>query len=178
MAQIKVEGMEEWIQCLVITEAQTANLCGRSVYPGAKIVAGECKNRLQSLVTDDSLFRFSAMYGKLRKGPTTKQKQALIDSMGIAQMKYHNGAYDVKLGFDGYNGIVSERWPKGQPNAMIARSVNGGTSFMRSQPFMDQTVNATKEKKKKAIAEQFDKELEKFWSKKSPQFVTKDSVWK
>ena len=170
MAGIKLEGMEEVLELLIQTERQTERMCGRSIYPGAKIVSNECKARLNSLVTDDSLFAFSEKYGRMRKGPTTRQKKFLIESMGIASMRHRGGVYDVKLGFDGYNDIASPRWQNGQPNAMIARSVNKGTSFMVAQPFMDQTIVASKAAAEEAMAIQFDKELEKLWSRGSAHF--------
>lgn len=38
--------------------------------------------------------------------------------------------YNVKIGFDGYNNIRSKRWPQGQPNQMVARAIESGTSWM------------------------------------------------
>lgn len=159
---IEVVGLEEYIELLQITEKQTERICGRSIYPGAKIVAQECKKRLMALKTDDSYFKRKAGY---RHSITTRQKQGLIESMGIAKMLHRANVFDVKLGFDGYNDIVSSKYPKGQPNAMIARSLNKGTATLEAQPFMDMTIEASKEKAEKAIEEQFDKELEKIWSR-------------
>lgn len=178
MANIKIEGMDEWLECLIATERQTANICGRSIYPGAKIVANTCKEIMEKLPTDDMLFRMSEKYGALREGLTKRQMRQLIASMGIASMQYSKGEYHVKLGFDGYNDIKSERWPEGQPNMMLARALNRGTSFLRAHPFMDQTETRSKGKAEKAIEEQFYNELDKFWAKQYPQFVTKDSLWK
>lgn len=165
MAIIKVEGFSEFLGMLDLTYTQTKRICGRSIHPGAKIVANECKKRLENLKTDDTLFRITEKFGDLRHGPTKRQKAALIESMGIAKLRPYRDGYDVKLGFDGYNDIVSSRWPKGQPNAMIARSVNKGTSFMEAQPFMDQSVEVSRLKAMKAIEEQFDKEIINIWGK-------------
>ena len=30
---------------------------------------------------------------------------------------------NVKLGFDGYNGMKTKKYPKGQPNVLLARSI-------------------------------------------------------
>lgn len=167
MAHISVEGMEELIELLIITEKQTDRLCGRSIYPGAKIVANVCKNELQKIHTDDSWFGF----GNKRLGPTKRQLAGLIESMGIAEMRHSRGVYDVKLGFDGYNDVPSSNHKKGfQPNALIARSVNKGTSFMVAQPFMDKTINISKANAEEAIKKQFDIELDKIWSKQNGKF--------
>lgn len=166
MSFIKVEGMEEYLRLLDLNERQLTRICGRSVYPGAGLAYKECKKRLQAVRTDDHLFKFAEQYNRQRKGITTRQKNGLIESLGIAPLKRKSGGiYDVKLGFDGYNDIVSPKYPKGQPNAMIARSLNKGTSFMESQPFMDQTIEAVRHPAEDAIEEQFYKELEKLWDK-------------
>lgn len=55
-------------------------------------------------------------------------------------MRDDDGYYNVKIGFDGYNSIRTKRWPKGQPNAMVARSVIRGTSFMAANNFMASAV--------------------------------------
>lgn len=157
---IVVEGFEDYIEQLITTDKQLDRICGRSLHPGAKIIANVCKEKLQNLRTDDTLFRWN---GGFRHGPTTRQKKFLIESMGIAKIRHIGNSYDVKLGFDGYNDIVSERWPAGQPNAMIARSVNSGTSFMEAQPFMNQSITESEAAVIKAIEKQFEYELEKIF---------------
>lgn len=163
MSKIEVTGMEEYLSLLDLTDRKLARTCGRSIYVGARIAAQECKHRLENLVTDD---RYFTRFTERRNGPTKRQKEALIESMGIASMRHRGGVFDVKLGFDGYNDVKSTVSKKGfQPNALIARSVNKGTSFMKPQPFMDQTIAVKKSEIEKAIAEQFFKELEKLWDK-------------
>lgn len=165
MSAIRVEGMEEYLRLLDLNYKQLERICGRSVYPGAGYAYKECKKRVQALRTDDSYIKFSMQYGRNRRGITTRQKKGLIESLGIASLRHVGGAFDVKLGFDGYNDVVSKRWPNGQPNAMIARSVNKGTSFMEAQPFMDQTVEAIRHTVENKIETQFYKELQKLWDR-------------
>lgn len=165
MSAIKVEGMEEYLRLLDLNYKQLERICGRSVYPGAGLAYKECRKRLEAVRTDDTLFRFSEKYGRMRRGITTRQKQALIESLGIASLRQKGGAFDVKLGFDGYNDIVSDRWKNGQPNAMIARSLNAGTSFMEAQPFMDQTIEAVRHPAEQKIEQQFYKELQKLYDR-------------
>lgn len=165
MSHIRVEGMEEYLALLDLNYKQLERICGRSIYPGAGLAYKECRRRIENLRTDDHLFKFAEQYGRKRRGLTTRQKQGLIESLGIAKLRHVGGSLDVKLGFDGYNDIVSERWDKGQPNAMIARSVNNGTSFMEAQPFMDQTIEAIRHTAENKIEQQFYKELQKIWDK-------------
>lgn len=165
MASFKCEGMEEFIETCIFTEKSLDGIVGRSIYPGAKIMGDAIKAATAGIPVDDTLFRFSAQYGRLRRGITSRQKKALIESMGIAEIKKNWFGYNVKIGWDGYNDIVTERWKDGQPNAMIARSLNSGTSFLQKYPFVDVTVNAYANPTVQAISEQFDKELDKIWNK-------------
>lgn len=156
MAEITgTETVREYLNLLRGALEKRKQLFTRSIKPGADIVADYCKGKLLDLKTDDTFFKFSQQYNHPRRGPTKRQKAGLVESMGLAPIQKKPDGWDVKLGFDGYNDIVSERWPKGQPNAMIARSVNKGTSFMVAQPFMDKTVSVTTAKANKAIEEEF-----------------------
>lgn len=165
MATIKFEGLEDFINLCIFTDRQLDRVIGRTIYPGGDVMSNAIKNSLQSIRTDDSFWRFANQYGRKIKGPSSRQKQALIDSFGIAQIRKNKYGYNVKCGFDGYNDIVSERWPQGQPNAMIARSVNKGSSFMEAQPFMDTAVSKAEGATIEAMKTQFDKELDKIWNK-------------
>lgn len=161
MAEVKIEGMEQFLELLIATEKQTDRIVGRSIHPGAKIVADTCKNYMEMfIITENGRHQHGQHY------PTEKQLNGLIKSMGIAKIKRkYGGIFDVKLGFDGYNDVKTKKYPKGQPNAMIARSINSGSTYMKRQPFMDMTIRVSKDKAEAKIVEQFDTELEKFWSR-------------
>ena len=177
MAQITVDGLAEYIELLMMTEKQTDRICGRSLYPGAKIIANECKKQINALVVDNTLFAWNPH----RRGITGGWKKALQESMGIASMRRDRDGYNVKLGFDGYSDIRENRgYVDGKaitvynsnknpehrvPNAVIARTTNKGSSNLPAQPFMDRTIEVSRDKVEQAIMEQFSKELEKLWSK-------------
>lgn len=160
MPRIELKGFKQYIELLDITAAQANRMVKKSVYPGAKIVANQCKKEIRSLVTDED-----RSHGRMRNGPTKADVVGLINSLGIAKGRYNSdGTYDVKLGFDGYNELTkSKRHPKGLPNMMVARSVNSGTSFMKAQPFMEKTIRLTERDAVNAMSDQFDKELERIW---------------
>ena len=169
MAHMGLEGMEEYLELLIQTDKQTDRMCGRSIYPGAKLISNAVKTALKNVKTDDTYHKFAEMYGR-KHGITKKQLAGLIESMGIAKMRHRADTYDVKLGFDGYNNVITRKFPYGQPNALIARSLNKGTSFLQAQPFMDSTVEANRAAVEEAIRNQFNKELEKLWSRQSAHF--------
>lgn len=165
MASFKCEGMEEFIETCIFTEKNIDKIVGRSIYPGAELMGTAIKAATAGIPVNDRLFMFAYHFRRAKKGITSRQKKALIESMGIAEIKKNKYGLNVKIGWDGYNDIVSPRWPKGQPNAMIARSLNSGTSFLQKYPFVDVTVRAYANPTVKAISDQFDKELDKIWNK-------------
>ena len=94
-------------------------------------------------------------------GPNSYQKEGLRQSIGIASLRNDGGFWNVKIGFDGYNGLKTKTWPQGQPNAMVARSVESGTSWMQKQPFMRKAEQSSRSACEKAMSEAVDKEIQK-----------------
>ena len=65
------------------------------------------------------------------------------------------------MGFDGYNDIKTKRWPNGQPNALIARACESGSSAMLKQPFVRPAIQRKKDAALEAMKQAADRELEK-----------------
>lgn len=135
-------------------------LCGVGLYYTAKEVADEVKTRLQGLRT-----RTSEVYNLTAKDRrhllSEKQKSGLIESFGITAMRTSGrGCYDVKLGFDGYNDVITENYPQGQPNALIGRLVESGGTYMDKQPFFRPALNASKARAKQAGVDAVRKKIE------------------
>lgn len=158
MPSFKVDGMEDFINLCLKTDRTLDRVIGKSIYPGGKHMANAIKLSINSIKTNTEVD-----HKRKKTGPTEAQKEGLIESFGIAKMHAGSNGFNVKLGFDGYNSVITKKYPKGQPNAMIARSINIGTSFMRPQPFMDITVARESEETVRIIGEQFEKEMLKIW---------------
>lgn len=162
MAVIRFSKLREYELMLGKLGNASKDICGEAIYEGAKIVADEVKSNLDSLnVTIDVL----AMQ-KAKKGEPTyitqRAKDGLIKSFGVTPMqKDRNGIYNVKLGFDGYNDVKTKKWPKGQPNQLIARACESGSSAMIKQPFFRQAVQKTRRKAEAKMAEVLDEKIKK-----------------
>ena len=95
-------------------------------------------------------------------GPGDTQKKGLWESLGVTPLSDDGkGFLNVKVGFDGYNRMNTKRWPKGQPNQMIARSIERGTSFMKANPFVKRAVAQTQKRAKEAMSKAANREFEK-----------------
>ena len=88
-----------------------------------------------------------------------KEKQGLLDGFGVSPMQDDGGYINVKLGFDGYNGVKTKKYPKGQPNALIARVTESGSSYREKTPFIRPAVNASKKQAEQAGQMKIDEKI-------------------
>ena len=141
MATIKFKDGSEYMAKLEKLERSTREkVIAPAIYNAADIVANEIRDQLRKVPTDE---RWGTNSNPLN-GPNKQQKKGLYDSLGIASLQDDGGFLNVKIGFDGYNKIKTKRWPQGQPNQMVARSVERGTSFMQGNPFVKRAVSRAK----------------------------------
>lgn len=147
MAKIEVkDGLEFLTKLSRLSYQVKEDVIGPALYAGGKSAADLVRQELEAIPTDEGWGTEETPL----KGPKAAQKTALLQSMGITPMREDGtGLYDLKVGFDGYNGIKTKRWPKGQPNQMIARSVESGTTFLTKNPFIKR---ATAKARKQASA--------------------------
>lgn len=157
MAQFAFKGLDAYELKLSKLAAGTEKIAGKAIYKGAGIVADEIKRNLQGVPEETG----KPPKGKLARGLSPAQKRGLEESFGITDMDLKDGYYNVKLGFDGYNSIVTKKYPRGQPNQMIARSTESGSSVREKHPFVRTAVRKTRIAAVKAIGEVVDSECEK-----------------
>lgn len=155
MPNFKFKGIDAYIDRLQKLDSVSRDkFLGKAIYDGAKVIADNTKRALQSLPIDQ---RPSAPH---RVGITKLQKEGLIESYGIAPMRTDGDFTNVKVGFDGYNNVITKRWPMGQPNIMIARSIESGTSFMTKNPVISKTQNAFKDECIETIGNSIAKQID------------------
>ena len=128
---------------------------GKAVYAGADVIADAIKENLKNLPTDEGYVK----EGKKLKGIKKIQKIGLINSFGITRIRNDEGLKNVKTGFDGYNLLKTKKYPQGQPNAMIARTVEAGNSFTQKHPFVSPAIRANKEAAERKMAQVIDTEV-------------------
>ena len=134
---------------------------GKSVDEGAKVVTDAIKKNIRSIPIS---FEWGSPENPI-DGITPYQKKGLLDGFGIAKLEKQNGYWNVKCGFDGYNKAESitaknAKWTtKQQPNALIARAVEKGTSFRKKHPFVAPAVRSSRNAAETAMKNKFDEEL-------------------
>ena len=157
MATFKFEGVDDLIAQYEKLADKTDEVIGSAIYNGAAVVMRMVESAVSNITTDN---RFGTSE-QPTSGPSTIQKIGLQNSLGIAKMRNDGGFRNVKIGFDGYNGVKTKTWPQGQPNAMVARSVESGTSWMQKQPFMRKAEQSSRGKCEQAMSETVDKEIQR-----------------
>lgn len=164
MATIKFNAGDEYLGKISrLATSVKDEVCGPAIYSAASIVADAIRDELQKVPADET----HGTEEEKAKGPRKIQKKGLYDSLGITKLRTdENGDMDVKIGFDGYNGLKTKTWPKGQPNQMIARSVERGTSFMDSTPFIKKAVSRTKAQALDEMKKTVDKQIESIMERK------------
>lgn len=158
MATFQFGGIDTYIKQLNRLQAATRDgVIGKTVYAGAEVVADSVRRAIQALPVGDG----RARDGGLVDTVTLPQKAGLLDGFGISRMKDDDGFVNVKLGFDGYNSTKTEKYPNGQPNVLIARSVNSGTTFRKKTKFVDKAVDSAKKAAEAAMDAACSREIEK-----------------
>ena len=143
MARLTFKGLEEYELLISRLKKGTEEIAGRAIYAGAAVVADEMRANIQSLPV---IRGYGTPEDPLPGGVTDRQKRGLLAGFGISSLKNNNGYLNVKLGFDGYNSTKTKKYPKGQPNAMIARAIESGSSIRKKRPFIRPAVDKAKKK--------------------------------
>lgn len=132
----------------------------RGLFDGAKVFADEIKKETQSLPEDYGYIDRNKPRGKARlTGLTSKQIDGLVDGLGIAKMKRKGNRIYVSVGFNGYNNYRTKKYPNGQPNNMIARSLVKGTAYLQPNPFVQRAFEKAKSNAERRIIKEINRVL-------------------
>lgn len=165
MAKVTFTGIDGTMARLnALQQSLKDQIIGKMVYDGADIVADAVRGEIQKLPTSQHEGKpWFGTPGHPARGPSEEQKKGLLDSLGVSHMRDDDGFLNVAIGFDGYNHVTSKRWPRGEPNQLVARAVARGTSFMEANPFFKAAVNKTRSKAKAAMKKTAETEINKTW---------------
>lgn len=152
MASWKFEGLDEYLRQLERLSSNSEETIGHAIYEGAGVVARACAAAIESLPVSN----------QYNSGVITSvQKAGLKEGFGISHAQTDGDYRHVKLGFDGYNKQKTKKYPNGQPNSVIARSINSGTSFRKKNPFIDRATRASKKSCESTMQKVIENEIEK-----------------
>lgn len=152
------KGLDSYIAYLQSINAVTDEMIGEAVYDMAKVVADKVRANIQALPAVPNAANI-ATYRQGYSRLSEPEKQGLLDGFGVSPMQDDNGYYNVKLGFDGYNSVKTHKYPQGQPNALIARVTESGSSYREKTPFIRTAVKAAQKEAEQAGQEKIDEKI-------------------
>lgn len=161
MATFKTQGLDKYVAQLERLGKKTDTVISEAVYEMAKVVADEVKANLIALpsVPDTEGLKAFASTPQQKIPITKAQKWGLVRSFGIASLRNEGGFIHVKIGFDGYNEVKTKTFPNGQPNALIARSIESGSSTREKTPFLRPALAAARKQAIEAARVKFDEAI-------------------
>lgn len=161
MAKYQMKGLEEYARYLQKIGANTPGICGKAVYAMAYVVANQVRRNISELPTITEAQALADYKNREMTQLTNAQKKGLEQGFGISPMQNDQGYWNVKLGFEGYNKVKTKKYPQGQPNVMIARAEESGSSVRKKNPFVRRAVNAVRSQAIEKGKEAADAEIEK-----------------
>lgn len=159
MAKFQFNGMKEYAEYLQRIGANTKEICGAGVYAMAEVVTDKIRANLDALPTVEESEALAAYREQRKTSLTSAQKKGLQASLGISKIENDNGYWNVKVGFDGYNKVKTRKYPNGQPNALIARATESGSSVREKTPFVRPAVSASQKKALEAAKIKIDQRI-------------------
>ena len=147
---MQVTGLEEFSKKLLSLGSAGEGIAKAALYDGAAVLADKIRANIEALPEDDARW----LSGEDKYSVITKRdKKDLLDHLGIAKMRTAGGQVSTVVGFNGYGSTPTKKHPKGKPMAMIARSIESGSTVRRKHPFVRPAVNAVKNQVKETMAE-------------------------
>lgn len=156
MAKLTIQGTDEYLKQLQIMDKEADGMIKRAVYEGAAVVLDAIEKSIESLPTHDFVYVYN---DQDIRALTPAQKQGLLDGLGAAKMRNDNGFINTKIGFDGYNSVKTKKYPKGQPNSLIARAMESGSSVRPKTRFVTNAVKPVVDRAEQAMANSLDKDI-------------------
>lgn len=152
------KGLDNYIAYLQEINLLSSDIVGEAVYEMAKVVADKVRANIEALPAVSNAANI-ATYKQGISRLSEPEKQGLLDGFGVSPSQNNDGYVNVKLGFDGYNSVKTKKYPNGQPNALIARVTNSGSSYRQKTRFVDKAVSSSRKKAEEAGQVKIDEKI-------------------
>lgn len=154
MAKINFKGIDAYAKALdTLGRDLKREIIGKAIYEAGDIVTDAIRKEINALPV--------YQHG-VSRGVPQEAKDGLRDSLGITPMLADKGGvYNIKIGFDGYNSKKTDAWPNGQPNQLIARAIERGTSWMPAYPFVKKAMASSRKAAEAAMQKAVEDGIEK-----------------
>lgn len=149
MARIRAnKGIEDVAQLLVNVQKEGTSIAKAATYEGARVIADGIRESTQKLPAQKHKYltgeeQFDVI--------SDKDKEDLLHSIGVAEIKKDEDGVKTVVGFAGYGRFPTRKYPRGLPMPLLARAIESGSSVRRAQPFVRPTAAAKRAEAKAAM---------------------------
>lgn len=159
MRSLTTFGLDEMVANFDKAEAAAQGIAKASLYEGAAIVADAIHESLNSIQTEP--FRFVPEGGEKRLPSPEEKAAAMAAKFGVAKHHASGAEADTVVGIagSGYVKMVGKRVPA----AVVLRSIQSGTSFMRAQPVVRKAIDRVKGAAAAKIASEAEARIQKLF---------------
>lgn len=149
-------GLDELGKMLAELENEAQAVASEALFEGAGLMADMLNAGVDSIQT--APFQYAA--GGEKRKPSPQEKAALERKVGIAAFRKDGSEVDTVVGIahGGYTQISGKQ----KAVAVIARSVNSGTSFMEKQPVFRRAMSKGKSAAAAAIIQKAEELLNQY----------------
>ena len=159
---IKTEGLSELSEMFEKLAEEAETVASEALYEGAKVVADSLASEVKKIRAEPQGKKNKKPEKTPARYPTPEEKAALASNIGIAKFKKNGSEVDTIIGVGhGYMNVNGKK----KAVALIARSINSGTSFMHKQPFIRKAVNKSRAAAKAAIIAKAEEKLNEITNK-------------
>ena len=152
MAKLTVNGLEDFSTRIHALGEKGEDVAKAAVYEGAKVLTEAVKQAIRELPEEPWHFVRPGK-GEELNVITPADKEDLINGLGIAHFDSTGGKVTTAIGFNGYSSHPTKKYTSGVPLALIARSIESGSSVRRKLPFMRRAANNAKERAQQAMVQ-------------------------
>lgn len=153
---IQNDGLDQLGRMLANIANEAQNIASGALFDGAGVIADALHSGIDSIQTET----FSYAAGGKKRKPSPQEKAALQRKVGISRFRKNGSEVDTLIGIcydSGYTQIAGKQ----KPVAVIARSINSGTSFMEKQPVFRKAVTKSRHKAEQAMVDKANELIEK-----------------
>lgn len=157
-AKLTTEGFDGYFDDLISLSKEAEGICKAAVFEGAKVMADTLRGAVSAIPENNGRF----VPGDLPiEGISKRQKEGLLNGLGVARIATKGSEVNTKIGFIGYNSEKTRKYPGGQPNMLIARSLMKGTNKRKKYDFVSAAVRQASAPAVAAMAEKVTEEINK-----------------
>lgn len=140
MPKLTTDGLDGFLATLNSLGESAVKVAKQCVYAGAGEIHGAMEKSVLSLPLDSD--GFTPDKDPLRV-ITDQDRRDLAACLGYSKIDDSDGV-SVSVSFDGYISRKEKNFPKGVPAALIARSMESGSSVRAKNPFVRKSVNSVR----------------------------------